>query len=101
VKEELALLHENFVFVPTDKAQNNISIVCKKFFIESLLKEVGFDEKKQKSLTYQFAGNDAKEIVQNHEVFSKKFQVDVKSEQFHLPFLFCIPKMHKKPSKFR
>ena len=33
VKTNLSDLHEKFVFVPTDKAQNNISIICKKFML--------------------------------------------------------------------
>ena len=46
---EIKDVKEYFVFVPTDKASNNISIVCKEFYIKILLKEVGFfdNEKKQ------------------------------------------------------
>ena len=42
VKSYLRDLHRDFVLVPTDKAQNNISIVCKKFYLDSLLKEVSY-----------------------------------------------------------
>ncbi|HEY0579167.1 MAG TPA: hypothetical protein VGC75_00530 [Candidatus Nitrosocosmicus sp.] len=42
VRHDLCELRKKFVFVPTDKAQNNISIICKKFYIDSLLKEVSF-----------------------------------------------------------
>jgi len=30
--EELDRLQEKYVFVPTDKASNNISVVCKEFY---------------------------------------------------------------------
>ena len=38
VRQELKRLQEDFVFVPTDKASNNISIICKKFYVRMLLK---------------------------------------------------------------
>ena len=37
-------LHSNFVLVPIDKASNNIAIICKRFYIERLLSEVGLSE---------------------------------------------------------
>ena len=33
-------LQNEFVFVPTDKASNNISVLCKKFYVEHSLKEL-------------------------------------------------------------
>ena len=33
VKHELDILHDKYVLVPTDKAANNVTIVCKKFYI--------------------------------------------------------------------
>ena len=36
--EELNRLQDEYVFVPTDKASNNISIVCKEFYIKTMLK---------------------------------------------------------------
>ena len=41
IKETLAALQEKFVFVPTDKAGNNIAIICKKFYIIQSMKELG------------------------------------------------------------
>ena len=40
VKSYLNELHEKFVITPTDKAGNNFSVVCKKFYIQCLLKEL-------------------------------------------------------------
>ena len=36
---DLKKLHEKFVLVPTDKAQNNITIVCKKFYFDMILRK--------------------------------------------------------------
>ena len=40
VSSALADLHKSYVFVPTDKSNCNISIVCKKFYLESIEKEL-------------------------------------------------------------
>ena len=37
---KLEKLQENFVFIPTDKSSNNISIVCKKFYLMNIKKEL-------------------------------------------------------------
>ena len=51
VKTILTDFHQKFVITPTDKAGNNFSIVCKKFYIQCLLKELCLskDSKKKKS----------------------------------------------------
>ena len=41
IKDLLSKLHEKFVFIPTDKAGNNIAVVCKVFYITQSLKELG------------------------------------------------------------
>ena len=49
---ELAELQKKYVFVPTDKAANNIAIVCKRFYIEKTMKELNIfsdDQKNQNS----------------------------------------------------
>ena len=38
IKETVSKLQENFVFVPTDKAGNNIAIICKVFYITQFMK---------------------------------------------------------------
>ena len=35
-------LKEKFVLVPVDKAANNVSFICKRFYAQVLLKEMGF-----------------------------------------------------------
>ena len=40
VKACLADLHNKYVSVPADKAPNNI-IICKRYYIETLIKELG------------------------------------------------------------
>ena len=40
VKACLSDLHNEYVFVPADKAPNNIIIICKRYYIETLIKEL-------------------------------------------------------------
>ena len=43
VIEELSNLHDKYVVVPADKASNNIVFVCKKHYIDCLIKELGIN----------------------------------------------------------
>ena len=43
VKDTLRRLHDDFVLVPADKAANNVIVVCKKYYIEILIKELGIN----------------------------------------------------------
>ena len=40
---DLSDLHNKYVFIPADKAPNNIIIICKRYHIETLIKELGLD----------------------------------------------------------
>ena len=43
VKACLSDLHNKYVFVPADRAPNNVIIICKRYYIETLIKELGLD----------------------------------------------------------
>ena len=100
VKTYLEELHKHFVLVPTDKASNNIAIVCKKFYIEQSLKELGIfhdiSSKQKDGGTYMKVDKDPKSIINRHKRYMKsQLNIDGVTEKF--PFLYWIPKMHKKP----
>ncbi|MGC4052864.1 MAG: hypothetical protein QM757_26350 [Paludibaculum sp.] len=80
---------------PTDKAQNNISIICKKFYITTLLKEVSGNS------TYNEVKLDSKEITTKHQKDSKEFGFVTPEKHRQLPYLMWTPKMHKIPTKQR
>ena len=40
VKEELSKLQQHFVFFPVDKAAKNVSLICKKFYLETITREI-------------------------------------------------------------
>ena len=43
LKDTLHKLQTNYVLVPADKAANNVIIVCKKYYNDTLVKEVGIN----------------------------------------------------------
>jgi len=96
VRTELMELQKKFVFVPTDKAQNNIAIICKKFYLDSLLKEVAFTDTKntenKNMTTYVLQDITQQDIITKHIKDLKSFKITIPDEQLKLPFLFWIPK---------
>ena len=52
VKDTLHILHANHVLVPADKAANNVIIVCKKYYIDTLVKELGINNVNISNATY-------------------------------------------------
>ena len=52
VKDTLHKLQTNYVSVPVDKAANNVIIVCKKYYIETLVKELGINNVNISNPTY-------------------------------------------------
>ena len=48
VKSYLEALHKRFVVVTIDKAANNFTFICKKYYISKLLAEVGLSNSKYK-----------------------------------------------------
>ena len=41
----LSELHEKYVLVPADKAANNVLVVCKKYYLEVVIKELNNNNK--------------------------------------------------------
>jgi hypothetical protein len=100
IKHYLEELHENYVVVPIDKAKNNIAIVCKKFYIEKSMQELkSFKDSinvKNDDNTYVQIDKDKTSIINEHKKYLKsKLNINEIPDKF--PFLYWIPKMHKKP----
>ena len=43
VKNALDNIHKNFVVVPIDKATGNIALVCKRFYVSVITRELGLN----------------------------------------------------------
>jgi hypothetical protein len=49
----LSSLHDKYVIVPADKASNNIVFVCKSYYFECLIKEIGINNNTFSNTTYK------------------------------------------------
>ena len=101
VINELDRLHEEYVLVPADKACNNIVFVCKAHYYNCILNELGINSTFG-NRTYTPTALSKDEILQNHASVLNTFDIPVNgTEEYELPYLYWIPKLHKTPYKQR
>ena len=70
----LGYLHElqsKYVLVPADKAANNIIVVCKKYYLEVVLKEL------RTTNTYKHVDRECMDVVTEHLKFMTKYKIYV------------------------
>ena len=103
VKACLSDLHNKYVFVPADKAPNNIIIICKKYYIETLIKELGLDNcsTPRGTSAYTSCQMSSEDIVNTHDTFIKSLGIGLSDDDKRLPYLDWTPKLHKSPVKHR
>ena len=103
VKACLSDLHNKYVFVPADKAPNNIIIICKRYYIETLIKELGLDNcsTPTRNSTYTSCQMSSDDIVNTHDTFMKPLGIELSDDDKRLPYLYWTPKLHKSPVKHR
>ena len=103
VKACLSDLHNKYVFVPADKAPNNIIIICKRYYIETLIKELGLDNCSTPTgkSTYNSCQMSSEDIVNTHDTFMKSLGIELSDDDKRLPYLYWTPKLHKSPVKHR
>ena len=90
VKACLSDLHNKYVFVPADKAPNNIMIICKKYYIKTLIKELGLDNCSTPvgSSTYTSCQMSFEDIVDTHDTFMKSLGIELSDNDNRLPYLY-------------
>ena len=100
VKDTLRRLHDDFVLVPADKAANNVIVVCKKYYIETLIKELGTNNTNiSPNSTYIPSTDSFDEILKSHCKFIESVGLEMCEEDKDLPYLSWTPKLHKVPFK--
>ena len=94
-------LHSQFVVVPIDKASSNIAFVCKRFYVQVLVSELGLGDSSTSS-TYEKINRDVNELIDKdcHKL-KETFNLTVGDESKKLPHIYWTPKLHKNPIKFR
>ena len=103
VTEYLEYLHDRFVFVPVDKASNNFAVVCKTFYIQVLMKELGINKKGMISgnEVYKFVPMTQRQFFKQQEAENNALGYELDEENRHIPLLYWTSKQHKNPYKFR
>ena len=95
VVEYLDKLHKKFVLVPIDKAGNNIAIICKRYYVEVILKEIG--QIGNGNSTYEKTSKTVEDVVEDNMMYSERLGLEVDDREKDLPSMYWIPKMHKDP----
>ena len=95
VRNFLKNLHHKFVFVPIDKASNNIATVCKRLYASVIYNELDFSNILSSSFcgTYQFISNKTpSSVISEHVDYQKVRSFEVKEEMEKLPTMYWSPK---------
>ena len=92
-------LHSKYVIVPIDKAANNISIICKRFYVMRLLKEVGVLGSPDP--TYEISDTNPTELINDDIILCERYGLKLEEAQKTLPIMYWTPKMHYTPSRAR
>ena len=87
---------EHYVLVPADKASNNVLIVCKKYYLDVVLRELDNSDCSDQQ-TYTPCSLDVDGIVREHLAFMDRHDLRVHDEMQQLPAFYWLPKMHKNP----
>ena len=95
VKAALEKLQNDFVLTPLDKAGNNVSFVCKKFYVDTLIHEI------ENSSNFIMSSDNEVDIVNCHKQYYQTLQLPLDKKFEKLPFLYWTSKMHKDPTSFR
>ena len=85
--------------VPADKGINNVMIVCKKYNIDTLLKELEINNVNINNPTYLPIDDSFEAIVKSHNQFITSVGLEMSEEDHYLPYLYWAPKLHKSPHK--
>ena len=88
IKQKLKQLGEKFVFVPADKAANNVVIVWRRYYIEVLRNEI------TNSNTFEATVSSEQQITENHHKLISLLSTS--SDNITVPTLYWLPKLHKK-----
>ena len=94
LKQGIQDFHRKYVLVPADKAANNVVVVWRLHYINTLKQELSGTK------AYKETSEEEKSVVNGHcNHLALKFSVCVKERQDRLPTMYWLPKLHKKRIK--
>ena len=96
LKQGIQEFHRKYVLVPADKAANNVVVVCRLHYVNTLKQELDGTRASLETDT------DEVSVVSAHlNDLPVKFSVCVNEGQDKLPTMYWLPKLHKRPYKAR
>ena len=96
MKKGIQKFHRRFVLAPADKAADNVVVVLKRYYINTLKQELSTAK------TYEYNRLGETSIVDWHRGhMTVKFGVFVDEDLSKVPTLYWLSKFHKRPYKSR
>ena len=95
VKIILHKLHAIYGLIPADRAANNVIVVCKDYYIVTLVKELGINNVYGKTPTYFQIDDSFETIMKCHNQLNTSLELKRSEEDQNLPYLYWTPKLHK------
>ena len=101
IEDTLDKLHANYVLVPADEAANNMIAVCKKYYIDTLVKELRMNNVNSNNPTYIPIDDSFETILKSHKHIIISARLEMSEKDQNLPYFYRAPKLHKSPYKHR
>ena len=92
---ELTRLQQHYIITPVDKAANNVSFICKKYYFDQLATELATPT--YKHITSKTSEN----ILKEHQNEMLKLGNNIDDTHYKLPYIYWISKHHKNPTSER
>ena len=99
VIEYLNELHKKYVFVPADKAANNIAIISKNYYATVILKQSRILDARNKR--HEKINKNQEEIIQDSLEYNARLKLSNGSRDKSLPIMYWIRKLNKNPGGSR
>ena len=106
IRKCLESLREKYIISSIDKATNNYVFICKKYYLITLMTELGIDLNTLVCTgngTYQPVNNmNEIDIINSHyDIIKNEFNITISEDNKSIPRIFWNPKLHKTPYKAR
>ena len=101
--KELERLQHLYIMAPADKAANNVIFICKRWYMEQIVKELHLDNGNPETGAYKVVDNVTSDYIVTKQL-ELCSEVGLKANprnKVQLPVFYGIPKMHKATPKLR
>ena len=88
-RDTLKRLCEHFIFIPIDKASNNVSIICKHYYIKALHGDL------PSSGNFEIIQESKDNLLNSCKTTMQRYKLDIDDDCIKLPKFYWTPKMYK------